>query len=82
MTNMTDGNMDMNGMGESDDVTSEIVDGGRSRSCPWKTLGDRDGLMPAIASAALMAGVIAVSCYGQYLLTKWACKAAIRQTRR
>ncbi|MBW3088244.1 hypothetical protein KIH77_05800 [Bifidobacterium sp. 82T24] len=67
---------------ETENITPEIVEEGRRGACPWKALKGRDDLMSAVASTAIMAGVIAISCYGQYLLTKWACKAAIRETRR
>ncbi|NEG96915.1 hypothetical protein GFD17_09160 [Bifidobacterium sp. SMB2] len=79
---MNDDIRNMNGMDDMENVTPEIVDNGPMRCCPWKALKNRDGLVPTIASTAIMVGVIAVSCYGQYLLTKWACKAAIRETRR
>ncbi|MBT1165251.1 hypothetical protein [Bifidobacterium simiarum] len=79
------GNTDDKRMNETDGterVAPDIVSNKPACACPWKALRNRDGLVPTIASTAIMVGVIAVSCYGQYLLTKWACKAAIRETRR
>lgn len=57
------------------------------RRCPIKAFacrGGRDGepidAIGAAISVAVMAATVVLSVYAQYVLTKWAVKAAVRET--
>jgi hypothetical protein len=71
-----------NGIGtESDEcfIEPELCDKAHPGKCV-KHMSKDDAIAGGI-SLILMAGIVAVSTYMQFLLTKWAVKAALKETR-
>lgn len=65
---------------EVDETEHEPALCAKAAHCPFKQF-DKNGVAIHVAALAVSAVIAAASVYAQYVLTKWAVKSALKETR-